>query len=66
MNKDDLNYKLAVFMEQLTQKQILYARRNRNWKKFDKLTEYQKLLYRLHEFEEFVDFIDSNYTPKYY
>lgn len=66
MNKDDLNYKLAVFMEQLTQKQILYARRNRNWKNFDKLTEYQKLLYRLHEFEEFVDFIDPNYTPKYY
>ena len=66
MNKDEINYKLAIFMEQLTQEQIFYARRNRDWQKFDKLTDFQKLLFRLYEFEEFVDFIDPNYKPKYY
>jgi hypothetical protein len=66
VNKDEINYKLAIFMEQLTQKQIFWARRNRDWQKFDKLTDFQKLLFRLYEFEEFVDFIDPNYKPKYY
>lgn len=66
MNKDEINYKLAIFMEQLTQEQIFWARRNRDWQKFDKLTDFQKLLFRLYEFEEFVDFIDPNYKPKYY
>lgn len=53
-------------MEQLTQEKILHARRNRNWEKFDKLTEYQKLLHRFYEFEDYIDYIDPNYKPKYF
>jgi hypothetical protein len=46
MNKELLNYNLIKITEKLTQEQIFYARRNRNWEKFDKLSEVEKLLYR--------------------
>lgn len=57
MNKDLLNEKLRIISEKLTTEQILYARRNRNWQKFDRLSEVEKLLYRLEEFEIYEDIL---------
>ena len=37
-----LNYNLMKISERLTQEQIFYARRNRNWEKYDKLSEVEK------------------------
>ncbi len=42
-------YKLAVIEEQLTIEQIIHARRFRNWKKYDKLKEEQKIMIRFEE-----------------
>ncbi len=63
MNKDLAYYKLMMISEQLTIEQVMYARRNRNWQKFDRLSESEKLIVRLEEFEIYEDIIDPNYTP---
>jgi hypothetical protein len=60
MNKELLNYNLRVISEKLTIEQIFYARRNRNWEKFDKLSEVEKLLYRLEEFQIYEDILNSD------
>ena len=64
INRQLAYYKLAQITEQLTQEQVLWARRFRNWKKFDKLTEDEKLMVRLEEFECFQDDIDPQYVPE--
>jgi hypothetical protein len=66
MNKDLLQYNISLISEQLTTKQIIFARRNRNWKKFDKLDDVGKLIVRLEELEYFAEDIDPNYKPKGY
>ena len=65
MNKDLIIYKLIFISEQLTTEQIIFARRFRNWRKFDKLDEVGKLLVRLEELQYFEDDIDPEYIPKY-
>jgi hypothetical protein len=60
MNKELLNHNLMKISEKLTQEQIFYARRNRNWEMFDKLDEVGKLLHRLEEFQIYEDDIDIN------
>lgn len=64
LNRQLAYYKLAMITEQLTQQQVIHARRFRNWEKFDKLTEDEKLLVRLEEFEIYIDDLDPNYVPK--
>ena len=59
MNKEILYYNLKIISEKLTQEQIFYARRNRNWEKFDKLSEVEKLLYRLEEFQIYEDILND-------
>ena len=39
MNKDLLNYNLIKICDQLSTEQMIYARKNRNWKEFDRLDE---------------------------
>ena len=63
INRQFAYYKLAQITEQLTQKKILHARRFRNWRKFDKLTEDEKLIVRIEEFEIYADDLSSDYTP---
>jgi hypothetical protein len=60
MNKEILYYNLKIISEKLTQEQIFYARRNRNWEKFDKLLEVEKLLYRLEEFQIYEDILNDD------
>jgi hypothetical protein len=60
MNKELLNYNLMKISERLTQKQIFYARRNRNWERFDELDEAGKLLHRLEEFEIYEDILNDS------
>jgi hypothetical protein len=60
MNKELLYYNLRVISEKLTIEQIFYARRNRNWEKFDKLSEVEKLLYRLEEFQIYEDILNND------
>ena len=60
MNKDLLNYNLMKISEKLTQEQIFYARRNRNWERFDELDEVGKLLHRLEEFQIYEDILNDN------
>jgi hypothetical protein len=60
MNKEILYYNLKMISERLTQDQIFYARRNRNWENFDKLSEVEKLLYRLEEFQIYEDILNDN------
>lgn len=55
MNKELLEYNICLITEQLTIEQIIYARRNRDWRKFDKLDEIGKLRVRLEELEYFAD-----------
>lgn len=65
MNKDLLYEKLRIISEKLTIEQVMHARRNRNWQKFDKLSEVEKLLYRLEEFEIYEDILrddEENYN----
>ncbi len=38
MNKEILHHNLMKISEKLSTKQLIYARRNRNWFKFDKLS----------------------------
>ena len=66
MNKELLEYKICLISEQLTIEQLIFARRNRDWKKFDKLDEISKLRVRLEELEYFADDIDPNYKPNGY
>lgn len=63
MNKDLLIYNITLISEQLTTEQLIFARRNRNWKKFDRLDEIGKLMVRLEELQYFEDIIDPNYKP---
>jgi hypothetical protein len=64
INRQLAYYKLDQISEQLTIEQIIHARRFRNWKKFDKMTEDEKLMTRLEEFEIYADDIDPDYIPK--
>lgn len=66
MNKELLEYNICLISEQLSIEQLIFARRKRNWKKFDKLDEISKLRVRLEELEYFSDDIDPNYKPKGY
>jgi hypothetical protein len=60
MNKELLNYNLMKISQRLTQEQVFYARRNRNWEKFDELDEVGKLLHRLEEFQIYEDILNDN------
>jgi hypothetical protein len=60
MNKDLLNYNLIKISEKLTMQQIFYARRNRDWEKFDELDEAGKMLWRLEEFQIYEDFLNED------
>jgi hypothetical protein len=60
MNKELLNYNLMKISERLTQEQIFYARRNRNWERFDELDEVGKMLHRLEEFQIYEDILNDN------
>lgn len=60
MNKELLNYNLMKISERLTQEQIFYARRNRNWEMFDEFDEVGKLLHRLEEFQIYEDILNDN------
>lgn len=64
INREFAYYKLALICEQLTIEQVMWVRRNRNWRKFDRLTEDEKLLVRLEELEIYKDDIDPEYIPK--
>ena len=64
MNKDLLNHKLMMISQKLSIEQVMYARRNRDWEKFDRLSEVEKMLYRLEEFEIYEDIIDPYYKPR--
>jgi hypothetical protein len=66
MNKELLIYNINFITEQLTTNQIIFARRFRDWRKFDKLDEVGKLLVRLEELQYFEDEIDPEYKPKVY
>lgn len=66
MNKELLEYNICLISEQLTIEQLIFARRNRDWKKFDRLDEIGKLRVRLEELEYFAEDIDPNYKPKGY
>jgi len=63
MNKDILNYNLIRICEQLSTEQILNARKNRNWSKFDKMNDLSKLMFRLEELQIYEDIIDPDYIP---
>lgn len=56
--KEILNNRLAQIMEKLKTEDIIEARRNRNWETFDKLSEIEKLKWRLEELEIFEDIIN--------
>lgn len=66
MNKELIEYNICLISEQLTIEQLMFARRNRDWKKFDRLDEIGKLRVRLEELEYFAEDIDPNYKPKGY
>jgi hypothetical protein len=66
MNKELLEYNICLISEQLTIEQLIFARRNRDWNRFDKLDDIRKLIVRLEELEYFSDDIDPNYKPKSY
>jgi hypothetical protein len=55
--KDILNNRLLKIMEQLSTEDILESRKSRNWEVFDKLSEIEKLTWRLEELEIFEDII---------
>ena len=66
MNKELLEYNICLISEQLTIEQLIFARRNRDWNRFDKLDDIRKLIVRLEELEYFSDDIYHNYKPKCY
>ena len=49
-----------MISQKLSIEQVMYARRNRNWEKFDKLSEVEKMLYRLEEFEIYEDLLNND------
>jgi hypothetical protein len=55
--KEILNSRLEKIMKQLTTEDILESRRSRNWETFDKLSEIEKLKWRLEELEIFEDIL---------
>lgn len=57
-------YKLAIIVEQLTTEQIMHSRRFRDWQKYDRLSEEQKIMVRFEELEIYIDDIDPEYIPK--
>jgi hypothetical protein len=59
MNKELLNYNLIKISEKLTTDQILYARKNRDWNKFDSLNEFERLIHCLEEFEIYQDYLSD-------
>jgi hypothetical protein len=65
MNKQFANWKLICITSQLSIEQIIYARRFRDWERYDKLNESEKLLVQLEEFEIYEDILDPNYEPKF-
>jgi hypothetical protein len=48
-----------VLISSIAIEQVMYARRNRDWEKFDKLSEVEKMLYRLEEFEIYEDILND-------
>ncbi len=64
INRDLAYYKLALITEQLTIQQVIFARRHRNWNRFDRLTEDEKLLVRLEELEIYKDDNDPEYVTQ--
>lgn len=65
MNKQFANWKLICITSQLSIEQIIYARRFRDWERYDKLNESEKLLVQLEEFEIYEDILNPNYEPKF-
>lgn len=65
MNKQFANWKLICISSQLSIEQIIFARRFRDWERYDKLNESEKLLVQLEEFEIYEDILDPNYEPKF-
>ena len=63
MDKKLLHYKLRLICDQLTQKQIFWSRRFRDWEEFDLMSEEEKLITRLEELECFIDDIVPDYKP---
>lgn len=66
MSKEVLEYNLLLIVEQLSTEQLIFARRNRNWREFDKLDQIEKLRFRMEELEYYAEDIDPNYKPKGY
>ena len=66
MNKDILEYNICLISEQLTLDQLIFARRNRDWNKFDKMNGIGKLITRFEELRYFEDDIDPQLKPKGY
>jgi hypothetical protein len=64
MDRNLLNYYLIKICEQLTTEQIIHSRRYRDWKRYDRLKEIDKLKYRLEELQIYEDDIDPEYIPK--
>lgn len=60
MNKEILYYNLKIITDKLSTEQILYARRNRDWYKFDKMSEIEKLIHRLEELQIYEDFLNDS------
>jgi hypothetical protein len=58
MNKELLNQRLFKIMSQLSTEELFEARLNRNWEVFDKLSELEKLYYRLEELEIYEDILN--------
>ena len=48
-----------MISQKLSIEQVMHARRNRDWEKFDKLSEVEKMLYRLEEFEIYEDLLND-------
>jgi hypothetical protein len=63
MNRELINLNLIVISQQLTHEQILWSRRFRDWKKFDKLTPDEKLIVIYEELEIWINDIDPNFKP---
>jgi len=57
--KDTLNQRLIAITYSLKTEQILKARENRNWDKYDKLDEVGKLQYQLEEFSIYESLLED-------
>lgn len=56
--------KLITISQQLTIEQVIFARRFRDWEKYDKMSDVEKMLIQLEEFEIYEDILDSDYEIK--